>query len=454
MQLSAMTPRERRAALSLSAIFALRMLGLFMILPVFALYAEELAGVTPFLVGLAIGIYGLTQAGLQIPFGMLSDRVGRKPVIVGGLLIFAIGSVVAATADTITGVIAGRALQGAGAVAAAVMALAADLTREEHRTKAMAIIGMSIGLAFVAAMVLGPILNQLVGVPGIFWLTALLALGGIGIVLFVVPRPERSRFHGDAGTAPAQFARVLRDGELLRLNVGILVLHMVLTASFVVIPLELRAAGLAPADHWLVYLPVMVLAIAAMVPFIIVAESRQKMKPVFLGAVAALGLAQLGSAWSGGSLTVLIACIWLFFTAFNVLEATLPSLVSKLAPVEAKGTAMGVYSSSQFAGAFIGGAAGGWLHGAHGNTAVLLFGATAVGLWWLYAASMRKPRYLTTRLVHVGPVDAVAAGRLHAELAGVPGVAEVVISVEEGVAYLRVDGKRLDSAALERFSAA
>jgi len=449
---TSMTALERRAAAALAGIFGVRMLGMFMILPVFALYAEHLADVTPLLIGVAIGIYGLTQALLQIPFGMASDRLGRKPVIAAGLLIFAVGSVVAALADSIQGVIIGRALQGAGAVAAAVMALVADLTREEHRTKAMAFIGMSIGMSFVVAMVLGPLLNQWFGVPGIFWLTAALALGGITLLFVVVPNPQVTQRHRDAEPVAGQFGRILRDGQLLRLDIGILMLHMVLTASFVVVPLVLRDIGFAPARHWLLYLPVMVLAITLAIPFIIVAEKKRKLKQVLLGAIAALALAMVGMGTLGDGLGSLALLLLLFFTAFNLLEATLPSLVSKFAPADARGTSMGVYSSSQFIGAFIGGAAGGWLHGQYGPHSVFLFSAAALGLWWLAALGMRQPRYLASHLLKVGAMDPAQAAVLASELLSVRGVAEAVVSGEEGVAYLKVDNQQLDHAALEGFS--
>jgi MFS family permease len=452
---TSMTTLERRAAAALAGIFAVRMLGMFMILPVFALYAaEHLTAATPLLVGVAIGIYGLTQAMLQIPFGMASDRLGRKPVIAAGLLVFAVGSMVAALADSIHGVIIGRALQGAGAVAAAVMALVADLTREEHRTKAMAFIGMSIGLSFVVAMVLGPLLDQWFGVPGIFWLTALLAMGGIGLLYLTVPVPLQTQRHRDAEPVAGQFARILRDGQLLRLDFGILTLHMVLTACFVVVPLVLRDIGFAPARHWLLYLPVMVLAITLAVPFIIVAEKKRKLKQVLLGAVAALALATAGMAGLGDSLGSMALLLLLFFTAFNLLEASLPSLVSKFAPADARGTAMGVYSSSQFVGAFIGGAAGGWLHGQFGLHSVFLFCAAALGVWWLAALGMRQPAYVASHLLRVGQIDAAQAAVLGAELLGIAGVVEAVVDGEEGVAYLKVESRLLDHAALERYSVA
>lgn len=447
-----MTALERRAASALAGIFGVRMLGMFMILPVFALYAEHLADATPLLVGTAIGIYGLTQALLQIPFGLSSDRLGRKPVIAAGLLLFAIGSVVAAQADSIHGVIVGRALQGSGAVAAAVMALLADLTREEHRTKAMAFIGMSIGLSFVAAMALGPILNQWIGVPGIFWLTAALAIAA-AVLLLTVPTPTSVRQHRDATATPSQFGRVLRDGQLLRLDFGIFVLHMALTASFVAMPLLLREAGFAPARHWQLYLPVMVLAISLAIPFIIVAEKKRRLKQVMLGAIAALALAMLGIGLSGNSVFLMSVLLLLFFIAFNLLEATLPSLVTKFAPADARGTAMGAYSTSQFLGAFVGGAAGGALHGLYGLHSVFLFAATVLALWWWVARSMQPPRYLSSHLLKVGAMSAAEASTLAAELAAIPGVAEAVVG-EEGVAYLKLDSQQVDFSALERYSLA
>ncbi len=446
-----MTPLERRAALSLASIFALRMLGLFMILPVFALYAEHLEGVTPLLVGLAIGVYGLTQALLQIPFGMASDRIGRKPVIAVGLLIFAIGSVVAAMADTIHGVILGRALQGAGAVAAAVMALVADLTREDHRSKAMAVIGMTIGFSFLGAMVAGPLLNQWIGVPGIFWLTALLAVAGVAILFSVVPTPKKSVFHRDAEPVPAKFSEVLHDRELLRLDIGIFVLHLILTSSFVVVPLALRDAGFAPEDHWQLYLPVMVVAMALAVPFIIVAEVKHKMKQVFIGAVAALLVGQLLLASMHDSVLTIGLLMLLFFSAFNLLEATLPSLVSKVAHADSKGTAMGVYASSQFIGAFIGGVLGGWAYGIWDSTGVFLVNGTLLLLWLLVAATMRQPRYLVGEMIAVGEQSAESAAALEREMLAITGVAEVSVCTEDGVAYMKLDKKTVDRDAIERY---
>lgn len=383
---------EIRAATSLGGIFALRMLGLFMILPVFSLYAPTLTGVTPMLTGLAIGIYGLTQALLQIPFGLLSDRIGRKRVIVIGLLIFAFGSVVAAVSDSIYGVIVGRALQGAGAISAAIMALLADLTRIEIRTKAMAILGGSIGIALAASLVLGPVVSGWFGVQGIFWLTAGLALFGILVTRYIVPRPAVSSFHRDAEPIPAQFGRMLSDPQLLRLDFGIFSLHLLITANFVALPLILRdMLHLNPSHHWWVYLPVLVLAVAAMFPFIRLAERHGRMKAVFLGAILVMGLADVGLALFHQGIFVVTLLLLMFFTAFNLMEASLPSLVSRIAPPESKGTAMGIYSSSQFLGAFAGGGIGGWLLGYGGAAGVFAGCAVVAGLWLLVAAGMQKP---------------------------------------------------------------
>lgn len=448
-----LSPIERRAAGSLALVSSLRMLGLFMILPVFSLYATDLAGVTPLLIGLAIGIYGLTQGLLQIPMGMLSDRVGRKPVIVAGLAVFAAGSAVAALSDSIHGVILGRALQGAGAISAAVMALAADLTRDEVRLRVMAVIGMSIGLSFALAMVGGPLVGAWVGLSGIFWLIAALALLGMATVAFVTPRPATRRFHRDTGARPAMLGSVLRRGELLRLDLGIFVLHLVLAASFVVVPLALRdAAGLPAERHWMLYLPVFLLSIAAVLPLLIRAERRRDIRRSFLAAIAALAAAELLLALEHDSLPVLFLLLALFFTAVNLLEAALPSLVAKTAPLDLKGTAMGVYSSSQFLGAFVGGLAGGALYGAFGYGGVFLGCAAALLVWLGLAAGMQDPDYVSTHLVHLGPVDAGQARVLAGRLAAVPGVSEALVSAEEGVAYLKIDRRRVDYAALDAFS--
>ncbi len=455
-----MSAGERRASFSLAAIFGLRMLGLFMILPVLSLFAEEFADNTPLLTGFAISAYGLTQALFQIPFGLLSDRYGRKRIITIGLLIFALGSVVAALSTSIYGIIAGRALQGCGAIAAAVMALAADLTREVHRTKAMAVIGISIGFSFAVAMVLGPLIASQVGISGLFWVTGLFALLGIGVLWGLVPTPVTGHFHRDAEPIPAQFKTVLADGQLLRLDFGILTLHLILTASFVVLPLALRNSGLAAANHWQIYLPVLLISMAGVIPFIIIAEKWRKMKPIFLGAIVLIALADLGLFGAQQSLTELarfginpqLAAIGgfllLFFLGFNLLEATLPSMISKLAPVDLKGTAMGIYSTSQFLGAFVGGIAGGWIYGRWGTNAVFLFCSGVALLWLLVALSMKPPRHLSSQLFNVGTLSLSQAKLMSTELITVRGVIDAVVVADEGVAYLKVDRDQLDQPAL------
>lgn len=444
-----MTRAERRASLSLAAIYMLRMLGMFLILPVFAVLARDLPGATPLLVGLAISAYGLTQALFQIPFGLWSDRYGRKPLITLGLALFVIGSAVAALSDTIYGIILGRSLQGAGAVAAVVMALAADLTREEHRTKAMALIGISIGLSFAISMVAGPVLSHWMGLRGLFWLITALAMLSIVVLHTVVPDPVVSKFHRDAQVRAGSFARVFADPELLRLDFGIFCLHLILTASFVVIPLVLKDTLQLPAqDHWHLYLPVFVLAIVSMVPFVILAEKKRQMKPVFLAFIGLIALSDLGFLWLGNSFWAMFGLLYVFFTGFNLLEATLPSMVSKTAPPDLKGTAMGVYSTAQFLGAFAGGVGAGWLHGQFGITAVFGYCTVAAVCWLGVAVGMPAPRYLSTAMLNVAGITPARAESFTRELLSLPGVAEAVVVAEEGVAYLKIDKQILDRAAL------
>ncbi len=450
-----MSPREKRTAYSLAVIYTVRMLGLFMILPVFTLYGGELAGHTPFLIGLAIGIYGLTQALLQIPFGMLSDRIGRKPVIYAGLLIFVLGSVIAALSHSIYGVLLGRALQGAGAISSTVMALAADLTREEHRTKIMATIGLSIGFAFSLGIVAGPVLNSWIGVDGIFWLTAVLGLAAIIVAAVMVPNPADSRLHRDTEVVTGSFGEVLRDAQLLRLDLGIFTMQFVLTANFVVLPVVLaKMTGVPPSHEWAVYLPVMLIAFIFMVPFVIIAEKQRKMKSIFVAAIGALVLCEFMYVFSDHSLAEIVAVMLVFFTAFNVLEATLPSLVTKFAPPARKGTAMGVYSTSQFLGIFAGGALGGAAFAHWGVNGVFVLGAIVAAIWLLFASSMRHPRYLATYVLRLQDVSPESVGPAEAELVSIPGVAEANVVPDENVAYLRVDRAALDEERLRGFSLA
>ncbi|GIK86376.1 MAG: MFS transporter [Betaproteobacteria bacterium] len=386
-----MTPGERRATAGLAGIYGLRMLGMFIILPVFALYAETLPGGTDkTLVGIALGAYGLTQALLQVPFGWASDRYGRKRAIVSGLLLFALGSFVAAWAPDIVWTIVGRALQGAGAVSAAVLALTADLTRDSVRTTAMAVIGMTIGATFALSLIAGPVLKVWIGVPGIFAMTGVLALAAIAALRWAVP-DVATPASAPADSGVSAFRRVAADGQLARLNYGIFALHALLMALFVQVPFELRDAGLAGEAHWKVYLPVIVGSAVLMWPALRYADRPVRSKAVFVVAVAVLALGQAVLAVAGARLWPLIAGLVVFFTAFNLLEAVLPSLVSKYAPRALKGTAVGVYSSVQFLGTFVGAAAGGWLAQHSGPAAVFGFGIVLTLLWLAASATMTPP---------------------------------------------------------------
>ena len=441
---------ERRAISGLAGLYASRMLGLFMVLPVLALYADTLTGATPLLVGVALGIYGLTQATLQIPFGLLSDRIGRKRVIAMGLLIFAFGSVVAAMADSIGGVILGRALQGGGAVAAAIMALLADQTREKVRTAAMATIGLSIGVSFAIAMVLGPWLASWAGLSGVFWFTALLTLGGLLVRWRGVPPAPRRLRHRDVGLDRKQFKSVITRPDLWRLDLSIFALHLVLMAIFVAIPFRLLNAGVAVEYHGLAYLGIMALSFVAMVPLVIIAEKRQRMRLMCLLAIGAIAasLASLGLSLSQGHW--LFVWLFVFFTGFNLLEATLPSMLSKLAPAGAKGTAMGVYSTSQFLGAFLGGTLGGLLANTWGLNAVFIGCAVLALAWWVAMWRMPSPPPLSSEVVALHDTQPDAINLLMEHLADVVGVEDVMVVPEERLMYLKVNRKELDQAALAK----
>jgi MFS family permease len=446
-----MTPLERRASIGLAGIYGLRMLGLFIILPIFALYAEKLpGGESHFMIGIALGAYGLTQAILQIPAGWMSDHFGRKPVIVIGLLLFAAGSFLAASADNIYVIIAGRVIQGAGAINAAVMALTADLTREEHRTKAMAMIGMTIGVTFSLSMVLSPLLYKTIGMPGIFSLIGVLAIVCIAVVLWFIPKPTITRFHSDTETNTGKLAEVLRNKDLLRMDFGVFTLHAILMSVFMQVPFILRADGLDAQHQWQVYLPVMLVAFVLMVPAIIYAEKKARMKQVFMLAIALAAVAQIAILLLHGSLWGVAIALLIFFTAFNVLEATQPSIVSKIAPLAAKGTAMGVFSSVQFLGAFFGSAMGGLLMQLYGGNAVLFFAVFMLLLWLLVASGMRAPQALMTRMYHLPALGVDAASVLQHSLAQLRGVNEVLVVANEQIACLKVEMSGFDEAAVEQ----
>jgi MFS family permease len=384
-----MTPLERRASGSLATIFAARMLGLFLVLPVFALEAARYPGGSdPAIIGLAMGIYGLTQGLLQIPFGLASDRFGRKKVIVIGLLVFAAGSFLAAAAPTLHWLIAGRALQGAGAVSAAVTALLADQTRDIVRTKAMALVGASIGLMFAVSLVAAPMLAARIGLHGLFTVTGALALACIAVVLWWTPPAPVEH----SGVPRGRLAEVLRHGPLLRLDLGVLVLHAVQLAMWVAVPALLVQSGLAKQSHWQVYLPA-VLASFVVMGAVFALERRGYLRAAFLGAIGLVLLVQLGLLATVGhpSLPVLAGLLFLFFCGFNVLEATQPSLASRVAPPHARGAALGVYNTLQSLGFFAGGAIGGWLAKSVGATGVFIACAALMLVWLVVAWPMKAP---------------------------------------------------------------
>lgn len=437
---------ERRSISALAAVYGLRMFGLFLILPVLAIYAKELGNVTPVMMGLALGIYGVTQAIFQIPFGMMSDKFGRKPVILVGLGIFVLGSLVAAASSTIEGVILGRALQGAGAIAAAVLALTSDLTRENQRTKAMAMIGMTIGFSFLLALIAAPFLEFFIGVPGLFVMTAILGVGSMVLIVKVVPNPIQKRRNLEVRAVPTRMLGLLKNPQLIRLDAGIFILHFVLTAMFVVVPIMMLDIGLDTRDHWRVYIPALLGSIVFMVPMIILSSRKNLLVRIFLAAVCILLFAQILLMRNPSSTLALTACLFFFFWGFNLLEAMLPSLVSRLAPAASKGSAMGVYNTFQFLGVFLGGFIGGVVYGNFGVPYVFLVCAIALAFWCYLIYSAPKLRLLDSLVV---TVNHQAGYDCQTMLEAVAGVEEVIIIEGESTAYLKVDKELLDQDALD-----
>ena len=457
LQSERMSALEVRASMSLASIYGLRMLGMFLILPIFSIYAETLpGGENHLLIGLALGAYGLTQAMFQLPFGMASDRFGRKRMIYIGLVLLVIGSLIAAFATDLTTVIIGRAIQGAGAVSAVVTALVADLTREEHRTKAMAMIGGTIGITFALSLILGPALNQWIGIPGIFMLTGVLAVLAILDVKYLVPDPVVSRFHSDAEAAPNKLKDVMKDMQLMRLNFGIFALHAAQMAMFVVVPFAIKqTSGMSENDHWLIYLPIMVLSFALMVPAIIYGEKKARLKQVFVGAFAIMLAAQLLFAGSIDAFWGIIISLSVYFIAFNILEATLPSIISKLAPAASKGTAIGVYNTAQSLGIFVGGVVGGYLSHYHGFASVFVFCSVLMAMWLIAPLSMKTPPAVKSKMYHLEEMTKAAAKNLSTRLGAVAGVREAVVLPDEGLVILKVDmQQRYDEAEVLRLIAA
>ncbi len=441
---------EKRAILGVGGIFALRMIGLFMIVPVFSVYGDNYAHATPFLIGLAVGIYGLGQAIFQIPMSLAADKFPRKPIIMLGLILFAAGGIIAANATDIYQVIIGRALAGSGAVSAVLMALLADVTREEMRTKAMATMGLTIATSIMLAFAFGPLLVGSLGISGLFWLTAGFAILAM-LLLFVVPTPMRVLKHNlDNKSIGEQLATVLKIGDLNRLHVGIFALHLTMTAIFVILPHQLtEVMGLSVRQQGLVYLPLLFVGFAVAIPFIIIAEKKRKMRQVFLAAIALMTAALAFLAFGSQVGVGIIFGLLLYFMGFNLLEATIPSWISKRAPVANKATAMGLNSSSQFLGAFVGGAMGGLLLN---QSNLLAWGllSLVMGIALLLIIPIAQPPYLSSTTVTI-PKN-INIQDWSRQMLAVDGVDELVVMAKEQVAYLKLDKTQLTDDSRQQLS--
>jgi len=434
-----LNPFEKRTAISLSLVFALRMLGLFMIMPVFAIYGQDLVGYSPLWVGFAIGAYGLTQALLQIPAGMLSDKIGRRPVIYGGLILFALGSLVAGFSDSVYGVTFGRALQGTGAIASAILALAADVTREQQRSKAMGMIGVSIGLAFALSMVIGPVLAPFIGLQGLFFITAAGALVGIFIVRFLVPNVVNKAPRGETVAIPSMIKNLAKQPQLLRLNLGIFILHLSLTAIFVTLPIQLIEMHLTADQHWKLYLPALLASFLLIIPMLIMASKKQKNKHFYLFSILLMAASLIAMALTQDSIILMFIVMLLFFTAFNFLEASLPAFISMLAPAGTKGTAMGIYSTHQFLGAFFGGILGGLSYKLIGSSGLFLCLAGLMVIWFVLSLGMHNPSKIRTFTFSAAIEDEQKANLLSNQLVALQGALEVVVIAAEQIVYIKAN---------------
>ncbi|KXS33907.1 MULTISPECIES: MFS transporter [Idiomarina] len=440
---------EKRAAFALASVFGIRMLGLFLIMPVMAIYAHEYPDYTPALMGIALGAYGLTQAFFQIPLGMLSDRIGRRPIIVGGLLVFALGSMIAAQADSLVGVVVGRAVQGIGAIAAAILAMAADVSRDNQRSKVMAIIGMCIGLAFALALIIGPLLADHIGLQGLFWFTAASALVGIGLLLVAVPKALTKSARREALPVATELKHLVRHRQLWLLNGGVFVLHAVLTSWFISLPTLLAAHDVRTEYHALFYLPTLVLSIALMVPMIIHGAKTNQHVTWFRLSILLLMVGATLITWWGASLIVIAIALVVFFTGFNFLEATLPSLLTRIAPAGSKGSASGIYSTCQFSGAFVGGALGGWLLQTYQLKGIGVASLAILALWFVLSRLMQNPKAVTNVVISLKGLEQQTLDQFNDALLGISGVEEVRYAPDDATSYLKVDKKQYDEHAVE-----
>ena len=446
-----MIHKETRHIIVIALIFALRMLGLFMILPILSQYAQTLPGANAITIGWAFGAYGLSQALLQIPLGLCSDRWGRKPIITVGLLFFLAGSIVAALATHITTIIIGRVLQGAGAIGSTLLALLADLTTEEQRTKAMASVGLTIGFAFMLALFLGPWIAHRLGLSGIFWVMAVFAIVALMLLHSLLPKPSRAFHHIDIQATFKQIPMLL-NRNLNVLNFSIFSLHALLTVLFMAIPGSIAAMGLTSEQAALrIYLPTLFIAGIFMVPLIIIAEHKRRMKLLFIASIATLLCCVLLLwQWQHNTVIYLVLILACFFSAFNVLEACLPSWVSKIAPIRAKGTAIGIYSSCQFFGIFMGGVLGGWCLSAGGTHGIYIMCIALTAVWLVLAFTINTPQYLQTMIIKTAKITSEQALELTQQLLQLAGVADVAVSTEEDVAYLKIDRQRADRNSIQR----
>ena len=445
-----MNRQELSAASSIGLLYLIRMLGLFMVLPVLPLLAPQIDSATPLLIGLAIGVYGLSQGLLQIPMGLLSDRIGRKPVIAGGLALFILGSLVAAQADDIYGMIVGRFLQGCGAIASTLMALMSDLTRVDQRSKSMAIIGIAIAGSFGLSLVLGPIIGNEYGLAGIFNLTAILGIVGLCFLLVVIPSPQVRSTNLDSTVQRGRLQTVLRDLGLWRLNISVMFLHYLLVSAFSVFPVLFEGTGQIPVDkHSLYYLGTLLTSFILMLPFMWLADRISDIRPMLVVMVSLFLGALVLMRWSGAYYPVLAAMV-LFFMAFNLLEVVLPAQVSKLAAAGSRGTSMGVYTTCQFFGIFLGGIVSGWILSVGGITDLVYTNMAIVMVWLIISGTFPKIAQMGSRTIQLGNLDALSAKQRAETLLSVHGVIDAVIIEADQVAYLKVDEQIIDDQQLKQ----
>lgn len=444
-----MSKSEVRTIASIGLLYVVRMLGLFMVLPVLPLVpAKQLSHITPFLVGVAIGAYGLSQAMLQIPLGLLSDRVGRKPVIFGGLALFVVGSLVAALSSSIYGVIAGRFLQGCGAIASTLLALMSDVTRVENRTKAMAGIGISIGVSFGIALVVGPFVYHVGGISGVFYVTAAGGLLGIAVVALLVPTPAVRSHNPQSEVSVNLISHVLGDASLRRTQVGVFMLQYLLMSSFIVFPLAMRNTGqISDSEHYVIYFWLVLITFLVMGPFMHLSDKPKYTKPMMLSMIGLFLVSTLLLADLKGFYAVMFSMV-LFFMAFNLLEVIMPALVSKVSAVGERGTAMGVYSTCQFAGGFVGGTVGGFIVTHWGIAYVMYVNAALCALWLVYALGLARPGNYRTVVCRLAGTEQLSTSQLVDGLLSVDGVLDVALLKQERVAYLKVDSDNYDADAL------